>query len=111
MNARWHIDRLLPPCAGQDGSLPIVDAEDGPAGRVVCIIPGHLEWQATPETVARLLDEEDVAHALLIAAAPQLRAVVAALLDWSAQMGGWSAPCWQEAQDLLATLRTPHNDF
>lgn len=108
MNARWHIGRLLAPCAGQDGSLPIVEAEDGPTGRVVCIIPGHLEWQATPETVVRLLDEEDAAHALLIAAAPQLRTVLAALLDWSAHMGGWSAPCWQDAQDLLARLRTPH---
>lgn len=108
MNARWHIDRLLAPCAGQDGFLPIVDAEDGPTGRVVCIIPGHLEWQTTPETVVRLLDEEDAENARLITAAPELRAMLAGLVEWAARTGGWSAPCWQDAQDLLAGLRTPH---
>lgn len=69
MNARWQIDRLPAPCAaGQDGSLPIVDAEDGPTGRVVGVIPGHLEWQATPDRLVRPLDEEDVENARLHAA-------------------------------------------
>jgi len=107
MNARWHIDRLLAPCAGQGGFLPIVDAEDGPTGRVVCIIPGHLIWQATPETVVRLLDEEDAENARLIAAAPELRTVLAGLVEWAARTGGWEASCWQEAHAVLSRLRDP----
>jgi len=107
MNARWHIDRLLAPCAGQNGSLSIVDAEDGPTGRVVCIIPGYLEWQATPDRLVRLLDEEDAENARLIAAAPELRAVLAGLVEWAARTGGWEAPCWREAHAVLSQLRNP----
>lgn len=108
MSAPWHIDRLLRPRAGQDGQLQIVDAEDGPAGRVVCVIPGHLVWQATPDRTVRLLDEGDADNARLIAAAPELRAALAALVEWSAQTGGWDALAWQDARTLLARLRDPH---
>ncbi len=108
MIPRWHIDRLLRPQAGQDGNLQIVDGKDGPAGRVVCVVPGHLEWQAKPDMVVRLLDEQDVDNARLITAAPELRAALAALVEWSAQTGGWDALAWQDAQALLERLRNPH---
>lgn len=83
MSAPWHIDRL------------------------VCVIPGHLAWQATPERTVRLLDEGDADNARLIAAAPELRAALAALVEWSAQTGGWDARAWQDAHALLARLRDP----
>ena len=56
----------------------------------------------------RLLDEQDVENARLIAMAPQLRAVLAALVAWSERTGGWGAPCWRDARVLLARLRDPH---
>ncbi len=111
MSAPWHIDRLVRPRAGQDGYLQIVDAEDGPTGRVVCVIPGHLVWQATPDRTVHLLDEQDADNARLITAAPELRAALTALVEWSAQTGGWDALAWQDAQALLARLRDPHAGF
>ena len=103
----WSIDRTKPR-AGHPGLLLVLDPKDGPLGRTVCVVPGHLEWQITPQTVVRLLDEQDVENARLIAAAPQLRAVLAALVAWSEHTGGWGAPCWRDARALLARLRDPH---
>ena len=45
---------------------------------------------------------EDIAR--LICKAPALRRVLKDLLAWSAFTGGWNAPCWQEAETLLACL-------
>lgn len=108
MMASWHIDRPFRPQAGQDGHLRIVDAEDGPAGRVVCVVPGHLERQVTPDRAVRLLDEQDAKNARLIAAVPELRSVLAALVKWSAQAGGSDARAWQDARALLGRLRDPY---
>ena len=103
----WNTDRASPR-AGHPGLLLVLDQENGPLGRTVCVIPGHLECRITPQTVVRLLDEQDVENARLIAAAPQLRAVLAALVAWSERTGGWGAPCWRDAQAVLARLRDPH---
>lgn len=103
----WSLDRASPR-AGHPGLLLVLDQEDGPAGRTVCAVPGHLEWRITARGAVRLLHEQDVGNARLIAAAPQLRAVLAALVEGSARTGGWGAPCWRDAHDLLARLRDPH---
>ena len=79
MNSIWDLDRINP-SAGHPGLLLVLDPEDGPNGRRVCVIPGHLEWRIATRGVVRLLDEQDVENARLIAAAPQLRAVLAALV-------------------------------
>jgi len=103
----WSIDRILS-VAGQEGPLRVLDREDGLHGRIVCVIPGHLEWQAAPDRCVRLLDEQDVENARLIAAAPELRTVLAGLVEWAACMGGWEAPCWREAHAVLSRIRDPH---
>lgn len=103
----WSIDRARP-SAGHPGLLLVRDREDGPNGRTVCVIPGHLEWRITARGVVRLLDGQDVGNARLIAAAPQLRSVLAELVEWSEHTGGWGAPCWRDAHALLARLRDLH---
>ncbi len=107
MTPVWSLGRISP-AAGHPGLLLVLDHEDGPDGRTVCVIPGHLEWRITARGVIRLLDEQDVGNARLIAAAPQLRSALAGLVGWSARTGGWDAPCWQDARALLARLRDPH---
>ncbi len=107
MNPLWSLGRISP-AAGYPGPLLVLDHEDGPDGRTVCVIPGHLEWRITARGVVHLLDETDVGNARLIAAAPQLRSVLAGLAEWSARTGGWDAPCWHDAHALLARLRDPH---
>ncbi len=69
---------------------------------------GHLAWQAPDGSVVNLLDEDDIAHARLIAAAPRLRAALAALAAWSARTGHGGARPWQDARALLDALRNPH---
>jgi len=76
----WSIDRVLS-VAGKEGPLRVLDREDGPHGRTVCVIPGHLGSQAMPDGLVRLLDEQDVENARLIAAAPELRTVLAGLVE------------------------------
>lgn len=107
MSDPWIIDRVRLR-AGERGPAQVIDREDGPSGRIVCVTPGHLVWQASPGNVAYLLDEEDITNVRLIRAAPQLRAVLAALVEWSAVMGGWDARPWQDAHALLDRLRDPH---
>jgi len=107
VSASWSIGPLWLR-AGDSGPLRVIDREDGPSGRTVCLIPGHLAWQAPDGSVVNLLDEDDIAHARLIAAAPRLRAALAALAAWSARTGhGGARPC-QDARALLDTLRDPH---
>ena len=65
-------------------------------------------WETPDGSVVDLLDEDDIAHARLIAAAPRLRAVLAALVAWSAQTGHGDARPWQDARALLDALRDPH---
>jgi len=74
----------------------------------VCLIPSHLAWQAPDASVIDLLDEDDIAPARLIAAAPRLRAALAALVTWSARTGHGDARPWQDARALLDALRDPH---
>jgi len=107
VSASWHIGRLWLR-VGESGPLRVIDREDGPSGRTVCLIPGHLAWEAPDGSVVNLLDEDDIAHARLIAAAPRLRAALAALVAWSARTGHGDARAWQDARALLDALRDPH---
>ena len=107
MSASWSIGRLWLR-AGESGPLRVIDREDGPSGRTVCLIPGHLAWQAPDGSVVNLLDEDDIAHARLIAAAPWLRAALVALVAWSARTGHGDARPWQDARALLDAPRNPH---
>jgi len=107
MSDSWNIDRVRLR-AGTRGPVQVLAREDGPSGRIVCVIPGHLVWQASPGSEVQLLDEDDVTNVRLIQAAPQLRAALAALIEWSAMMGGWDARPWQDARALLDRLRDPH---
>jgi len=107
VSASWSIGRLWLR-AGERGPLRVIDREDGPSGRTVCLIPGHLVWQAPDGDVVNLLDEDDIAHARLIAAAPRLRAAPVALVAWSARTGHGDARPWQDARALLDALRNPH---
>ncbi len=43
MSASWSIGRLWLR-AGDSGPLRVIDRKDGPSGRTVCLIPGHLAW-------------------------------------------------------------------
>lgn len=105
----WSIDPVLS-VAGLEGPLRVLDRGDGPHGRSVCVIPGHLGSQATPDRLVRLLDERDVENARLIGAAPKFRTVLAGLVEWAARTGGWEARCWQEAHTLLFQLRDPRDE-
>ena len=106
MTPAWEIVRTgaLP---GDDGQLSLLDREDGAGGRTVCIVPGHLEWRTAEGDFVRLLDENDVTNARVIAAAPRMHAVLQRLTEWASSMGGWEAPCWAEAQAVFASLQMP----
>lgn len=74
--------------AGQTGPITIVDPEHSPVRPNVCIIPGSLVRSVDEHTQPLLLDEDDIANARLIAAAPQMLQVLEDLWSWAVQLGG-----------------------
>lgn len=106
MGAQWE---LVPvgSVPGDAGQILIVNREDGADGRTVCVVPGKLLWHREESDFVRRLDEQDIQNAQTIVTAPKLRAALASLVEWAARTGGWEAPCWEEAQALLAALRDP----
>ncbi len=97
----WVLDPASPQ-AGDPGPLTIRDVEDAPVRWPVCVIPGSLGHQRPDGQFVQLIDEDDIAAARLIAAAPKTRSALVALLQWARQTGGWEAPCWREAEQALA---------
>ena len=91
--------------AGDPGPLRIFDPGDGPEGRAVCILPGSPARQAQDSTLQRVLDDQDLANATAIMLVPRMREVLAELVQWATHMGGWDAPCWRSAEDVVARMR------
>ena len=54
---RWEMSPAAAE-AGQEATLQIVDQEDGPDGRTVCIIPGNLSRRLAAGEFVRLLDQQ-----------------------------------------------------
>jgi hypothetical protein len=104
MTAAWEVNpvRAEP---GDAVELRIIDREAGSGGRTVCVIQGNLIWRAAENNFVRLLDEDDIANAVLLAHAQQLKSVVSDLLAWAQQMGGWDATCWREAEAILRNIK------
>lgn len=98
MAGMWDI---VPPDArpGEETPLTIIDREDGPDGRTVCVVPGNLSWQKSDNNFVRLLDEDDIANARLLAAAPKIRSALAALLGWAIRAGHSDDPAVRAARD------------
>ncbi len=95
---------------GDETALQIIDRENGPDGRTVCIIPGNLMRRTTDGNFTRLLDEQDLANAASIRLLPQLTETLSELVKWAAHMGGWDAACWRSAEELLQQLRSANSE-
>jgi hypothetical protein len=95
---------LIPasPQPGEPGPITIRNTEDAPTHWPVCVIPGSLGQRSPGGEVVRLFDEDDIAAAKLIAIAPEMHRALQALVRWAGYTGGWDAPCWQEAERVLA---------
>ncbi len=106
---RWQ---MFPPTveAGRETALQIVDLEDGPAGRTVCIVPGNLSRRAPDGEFVRLLDQQDIANASMILLLPRLRSTMSELVEWACRTGGWDSPCWRAAEALVQQLRKVGGD-
>ena len=103
MTATWtiHPEDAGP---GENRQLLILDREDGPQGRTVCTIQGDLLWRQGDNNFVRLLDEQDIDNARLIAAAPALRQAASDLIDWALSTQGWNPESWEAARGLLGAL-------
>ncbi len=91
--------------AGQQSALQIVDGDNSPDGRTVCIIPGNLKRRLDDGNFMQLLDEQDVPNAAMILLLPRLRNTMFRLVEWASRTGGWDAPCWRYAEALVQQLR------
>ena len=109
MPTSWELSPASPE-AGHETPLLILDREDGPDGRTICIIPGRLSRRVADGEFVRLLDEQDLANANAILLLRDLRSTLAELIEWAARTGRWDASCWRTAEDLLRQLRSlsPH---
>ena len=97
----------MSPAEAQPGdarSLLILDPSNGLDGSAVYIIRGRAGQQTPDRHFVQLLDEDDIAHARLTIAAPKMRSTLWALVQWARYTGGWDAPCWREAEGLLAEV-------
>jgi hypothetical protein len=106
MSATWELSPA-DAAPGDEAQLLIFDRDDGRVGRTVCVILGNPVRRISDNNVVHLLDEQDLANAALIRLAHRMREALAELIEWSARLGGWEAPCWDAAQNLLATLHGP----
>ncbi len=105
MAAAWEIVTVgMSP--GDDGQVLVIDRTAGCGGRTVCVVPGRLLRQADG-TFMRRLDDKDIGNARLLAAAPQLRAVLTDLAAWAVRMSIAGGPAWQEAAGVLASILNP----
>jgi len=90
--------------AGDDGPIVIRNTEGTPGDQVICIVPGNLVCNRCDGRLASVLDEDDVAAARLILAAPRMRQILEVLRLWHARMGDWRPAIWEEAEALLDEL-------
>lgn len=102
---RWILDPPQPR-PGDPGPIAIRDSKAPASVATVCLIAGKRECRREDGTTVRLLDEDDIAQARLISAAPRLRSAIEALLRWAAHMGDWEAPCWRQAKAVLRDLNS-----
>jgi hypothetical protein len=107
--ATWEMVPATPE-AGQQSALQIVDGDNSPDGRTVCVIPGNLKRRLDDGNFTRLLDEQDVANAAIILLLPPLRNTIFRLVEWASRTGGWDAPCWRSAEALLQKLHEINGD-
>ena len=109
MPSSWELSPAHPE-AGDETPLLIFDREDGPDGRTICVILGRLSRRVADDEFVRLLDEQDLANANAILLLPDLRSTLTELIEWAARTGGWDAPCWRTAEDLLRQIQSasPH---
>ena len=97
---RWEMSPATA-AAGQETTLQIIDREDGPDGRTVCILLGSLRRRVADGEFVRLLDDQDIANAAMIMLLPRLRSTMSDLVEWASRTGGWDASCWRSAETLL----------
>lgn len=45
-----------------------------------------------------------VANARLLTNAPALLDALKGLVEWGQQTGGWDAPCWRQAEELITVI-------
>jgi hypothetical protein len=54
------------------------------------------------------LQEQDFCRVRLLIAASRLCVVLEELCEWANNLGGWEAPCWREAENVLAEMAGKH---
>lgn len=91
---------------GDNGQILVVDHTTGKDCRTVCVVIGRLGRSSTNNDFMRVLDAEDVSNARLIAIAPRMYAALAGLIEWSAGLGQWDFPEWDEARAIPNELRS-----
>jgi len=96
----WVLEPAAPQ-PGDPGPLTIRDVDDTPIHWTACVIPGSLGHQKPEGDLGQLLHRDDIAAARLIVAAPALRHVLQALVQWARYTGEWEAPCWRKAERVL----------
>ena len=97
---RWMLEPASPH-AGNPGPLTIRDVDDAPIRRPVCVIPAGSNLQTPGGQFVQLIDEDDLPAARLIVGAPKMRSALQALVQCARHTGGWDAPCWREAEQML----------
>lgn len=86
----WKYDRGR--CAVISETRFSVEPSEGLDGIPLCVV----------SLLGAMSGDDTNADALLIAAAPDMLAALVRLRAWAEQTGGWEAPCWENACDVIA---------
>jgi hypothetical protein len=72
--------------------------------RLTSAVSGEPSAPRAEKLAVAASQEQEFCCVRLLIAASRLRVALEALCEWANNLGGWEAPCWREAENVLAEM-------
>jgi len=98
--------------ASANPAEPVSAGRTGEPSECICRLTSAVSGEPSAPHAEKLafaaLQEQDFYCVRLLIAASRLRVALEALCEWATNLGGWEAPCWREAENVLAETAGKH---